>query len=406
MTRPPRFPRSSRALRLSRAVGPARVAVALPLVGLAAATIAACGAGFTVRDGGTGRGDAEGAMSTNQAILPARGRPIDASAAWEAGDSAFRAGDPVTAQRHFGLVYIADPTFNSRQIGAALTETCRAVGNDCPLVMGRLDLLRIEYAELYGPRDGWVAEQERDYGRILSCYDAGLDGLWDAAYEAGLAAANAPLPAFSQLARLCLDRVQALGGQERAAQAQREANAQWPSVSAPFFDTWAQLDAAITADDWDAIVDTYPRYKVDEEPVARIVASGILAGHPDHAEDVAWAADAIAQVERWEEDNLTTYDTMRDAVRRLEDDDAYFEALLAYESAYQPVPQLEEEVRSLQLARDATSGDARRAIDRRIEAKEAELREIRRDLRRLMAPINRLREAAGLPEREAPYGLE
>jgi hypothetical protein len=401
MPRPLRFARCSRAPRSLRSVGPGLSALLL-----LAATLTACGAGFTVRDGGSGGRSGDGATDTSQAILPARGRTIDAAGAWEAGDSAFRAGDPVTAQRHFGLVYIADPGFNGGQIGAALTETCRAVGNDCPLVMGRLDLLRIEYAELYGPRDGWVAEQERDYGRILSCYDAGLVGRWDAAYEAGVAAANAPLPAFSQLARLCLDRVQALGGQERAAQAQRDASAQWPSVSAPFFESWAQLDAAISADDWDAIVDTYPRYKVDEEPVARIVAAGFLAGHPEHAEDVAWAADAIEQVARWEADNLATYDEMRDAVRRLEEDDAYFEALLAYESAYQPVAQLEEEVRSLELARDATTGDARRAIDRRIEAKEAEIRDARRDLRRLMVPINRRREAAGLPEREAPYGLE
>jgi hypothetical protein len=76
-----------------------------------------------------------------QAELP-RGS-VDLEEEWDRADRAFDSGEYSEAQQSFGLVYLVEPNYRSGQVQSALILTCRYIGNDCTLVMGRLDALRI-----------------------------------------------------------------------------------------------------------------------------------------------------------------------------------------------------------------------------------------------------------------------
>jgi len=366
---------------------------------------AACGASFTTRDPIERQsGDSPLTGVSRQAQLPPG--TVDIVGEWEAGDAAFRSGDPESAQVHFGTVYLADPAFGDGQVVAALNESCRVIQNDCALVMGRLDTLRIVYTEQHGPRNSWVEQQGTDYDSIMSCYDNALAGNFDEAYGAGYGVVNAPLPAFSALARVCLDRVQLIRSQIAIHEQWLEAVDDWDATYPGFSENATALHEALPTDDWDAIVDVYPRYKIAEETIGGIVASGLLAEDPQRGADVAATAEGLQVVHTWESTNLESYDQMRDAINALEDNSEYNQALIEYERLYAPIPGLRDEIATLELAAEATTGSERRSVTARVDAKESEIRDINRSLRRIMVTINEIREGAGLPAREAPYGLE
>lgn len=397
--RTPKRTPTTRLLR-ARALAPMQaVCVALVAVWIGAG----CGAAFSTRDH-TPSAETGTATGFEQAELPTV--PIDVLREWNTGDAAFQSGNAATAQIHFGSVYLADPSFGNGQVVAALNETCRILQNDCILVMGRLDALRIVYSQQYGPRANWVDQQSTDYDSVLQCYDDALAGSFDSAYAAGYGVVNAPLPEFAGLARVCLDRVQLIQAQLQAREMWTRASSDWDSNHPAFEGSAGALRFAIDNDDWDAIVDFYPTYKISEEVIGPIVDSGALAQDPERGPAVAAAAETISVVREWEEDSFSEYEAMRNAINDLERDPGYNTALIEYERAYAPVPGLRDEIATLEVAASATSGAERASIDRRIEVKEGEIREIRRDLRRAMVPINELRTQAGLPPRDAPFGLE
>lgn len=331
---------------------------------------------------------------------------IDLEATWAEADTAFLSGDAATAQYHFGLVYLVDPLYRGGQVQLALQETCRFAGNDCILVMGRLDLLRIEYAETHGPRSSWVPQQETDYNSILDCYEEALSGHLDDAYATGYGVMNAPLPTFSRLARQCVDRVDAIRTQIRVLEQIVSAAELFDSTIDDFAAQYDAFYQAAAEEDWEAIVNTYPAFKVTEETMSEIVESGVLAADPARSEAVAEVVNSIEFVNEWEEENLEEYHTMRDAVRLLDDNPEYEQALIQYEAIYERIPPLLDEIETLEMAIEATSGDEQRSIERRIDANEAEIRDIRRDLRRIMVDINEIREDVGLDSCDAPYGYE
>lgn len=381
------------------------------LIGLISAGILAsfywfgCGASFTTRDPVDTTDDSGAPVAgSRQAELPSG--HVNVLAEWEAGDIAFRSGDPEEAQVRFGTVYIVDPNFGGGQVVAALHETCRIIQNDCALVMGRLDTLRIVYTEQHGARSTWVEQQATDYDAILGCYDNALAGDFDMAYAAGYGVVNAPLPTFSQLARLCLDRVQIIRAQIAAHEQWLRAIEDWDDLYPEFAAADRLLREAIEEDDWDAIVNTYPDYKIVEETIAIVADSGALSGDQVRGPDAEAAMESVVFFQEWEEENYETYEIMRDGLNSLEDSREYNEALIEYERTYEPIPGLREEIATLEVAASATSGTEARSINRRIDAKENEIRDIRRALRRIMADINDLREDVGLPSRDAPYGLE
>ena len=364
-----------------------------------------CGASFSTREPVDTNNDSDVQVGVSrQANLP-QGQ-VDVMAEWEAGDIAFRSGNPEEAQVRFGTVYLVDPNFGGGQVVAALHETCRVIQNDCALVMGRLDTLRIVLTEQHGARSSWVEQQERDYEAILGCYDDALGGDFEEAYASGYGVVNAPLPSFSQLARICLDRVQIIRAQIAAHEQWARAIEDWDALYPEYAASDHLLRQAIDEDDWDAIVETYPDYKIVEETIWLVAESGALAEDQVRGPDAAAALESVAFFQEWEEDNLETYEIMRDAINSLEDNREYNEALIDYERAYGPIPGLREEIATLEVAASATSGSEERSINRRIDAKESEIRDIRRVLRRLMGDINDMREEAGLPSRDAPFGLE
>jgi hypothetical protein len=372
----------------------------------------ACSGGFATRDRGAADNDrAENggagepiSWAVPQAQIPRRAVNLDNL--WEEADRAYQAAEQAAAQELFGLVYLVDPTFRGSQIQAALMETCRYVGNDCALVMGRLDLLRIDLEDQLGDRDSWVPQQEADYAKILSCYDLALEGELDAAYGEGYRVMNAPLPIFAQSALQCVDRVTMIRTQQQMASQIRTALEDWYAVFPVFQEAFDELAYAIEIEDWDAIVDVYPGYGVSEETVFQIVESGILANHPELGPDVSFAGAALNEIGGWTEAHYEDYQRMRDAVMSLDSDPGYNQALIEYEGVYAQIPAIRDEIATLEIAAEVTTGDDRRSIDRRIDAKEADIRDIRRDLRRIMARINDYREENGLPVRDEPYGFE
>jgi hypothetical protein len=401
-------------------MSPVRFAICplgLTVVAMSVALLPGCGSGaFSTRaEGGEPRSSrrAESAEApapvaqtpgSTRTQLP-EGR-VDVTAAWDRGDAAFRAGDFVTAQREFGEVYLADPGYRGGQVRAALVETCTALREDCAFVLGRLDHLRIAYTGTLGQRSQWVAQQETDFRSILDCWDQALAGNYDVAYYAGYSALHAPLPAFSSSAHACVDRVRALQSQAAAYEQQRAAVATWDTSFPAYRTAWRTFEPALLGMDWDAIVDAYPRYKLAEEPVAGVVEGGVLEGDSERAAQVAEAREWLEAVRAWEVEHGEEYTVMRDAIAALDEDPAYNQALLEYEAVHVRVGPIEDEIATLRVARDATSGAERTSIERRIDAKQAEIRDLRRELRRIMASVNNLRQARGLPSREAPHGLE
>jgi hypothetical protein len=173
------------------------------MTALLAAGLLACGASFSTRPATPP--EAEGPQWTE----PPAG-PVDLAQTWEQADEAFLSGDLIEAQRLFGVVYLVEPNHRAGQVVAALNETCRILGNDCLLITGRLDALRLEYAGLLGPREQWVPQQQADYEALLTCYDQALNGELERAREAAEPVLGSPLPVFGQLAYQCVDRVHAL----------------------------------------------------------------------------------------------------------------------------------------------------------------------------------------------------
>ena len=104
-------------------------------------------------------------------------------------------------------------------------------------------------------------------------------------------------------------------------------------------------------------------------------------------------------------DYYATYEEMRDNISLLEEDNDYQQALIEYDQIFAPIPELQNEIATLEIALNATSGRDRRNISSRIDSKESDIRRIRRQLRRIMAEINSIREDADLPSRTEPYGL-
>ncbi len=217
---------------------------------------------------------------------------------------------------------------------------------------------------------------------------------------------NAPVPTFSRLARQCVELVDVIRTQIRVLEQIVSAAELFDATIDDFVEQYDAFYWAADEEEWEAIVNTYPTYKVTEETMREIVEGGVLAADPERAEAVTNVVDSIEFVIEWEEENLDDYHTMRDAVRLLDDNPEYEQALIEYESIYERIPPLLDEIETLEMALEATSGDEERSIERRIDANEAEIREIRRDLRRTMVDINEFREDVGLDSCDAPYGYE
>lgn len=317
-------------------------------------------------------------------------------------DESFTSGDYVAAQRQFGTLFIIDPGYRGGVPEQAITATCERLGVDCNLVFGRLEIMREVYRNRYGPVDSWVPAQRRDYFAILQCYEAALTNDFAGASMAGTPVIGSPDPYFADSARRCVETADAAIA---AIERQRAADA----AILVWFDNQPCMDQhrrmlldAFDADDWEAFVEIYPQYQVCAQPLSDIIDAGVLVGDPrlglEH--DVAWSD--MSEIDAIMEDYSYTYESTRDALVELEADPEYNRLVVQYENLTFEEGRLENQIASLQTARDALTGNNRVGVENQISALEAGLVAVRSQKREVLGDINRLRRDLGLTPRETP----
>lgn len=317
-------------------------------------------------------------------------------------DQAFVAGDFVTAQRAFGTLFIIEPNYRGGVPQQAIVATCERLGVDCNLVFGRLEIMREVYYNRYGPIDSWVPAQRQDYFAILQCYERALVGDYRGAAAAGTPVIGAPDPYFADSARRC---VEIADGAIAAAERQRQADAAllvWFDNQPCMNEHRTHLIAAYESDDWEAFVDIYPQYQVCAQPLEDIIDAGLLAGDPrlgiEH--DIAWSD--MSEIDAIMEDEAATYARVRDALARLEADPEYNRLVVEYGNLAFEEGRIENQIRSLETARDALTGNNRAGVENQIAALQTGLVAVRTQKRDVITGINRLRRDLGLDPRETP----
>lgn len=318
------------------------------------------------------------------------------------GDNAWRSGDAVTAQRTFGTLYIVAPGYNNGVAQPALAQTCGAIGNDCMLLFARLDLMRDAYYGVYGPRPTWVPQQESDFRNIIACYDRALTGDFQGALQAGGTVVNAPLPGFAVAAQRCVAAAdQGMVAAVRAQQVDQAARV-WrehrPCMTA---ERRALLDAYAVSD-WDRFVDVWPQYQLCASELQEVIDSSLLDGHPELGGEVDMAWTDMSEIDLIMEDNREVYERTRDGLIRLDADPEYNRLVVQWNQLAWEANRMDEQLRTIEMARDALSGDQRRDVEQQIEALQSTQRDTRRRQREVMGEINAMRTMHGLEVREQP----
>lgn len=317
-------------------------------------------------------------------------------------DEAFNNGDYVAAQRDFGTLFILEPNYRGGVPAQAITATCERLGVDCNLVYGRLEIMREVFYNRYGPMDSWVPAQRRDYFAIIECYERALSGDFQGASVVGSPVVGSPDPYFAQSARRCVETADtAIAAVER----QRAADAAllvWFDHQPCMDQNRRMLLDAFDAEDWETFVEIYPQYQVCSQPLMDIVDAGVLAGDPrlgmEH--DVAWSD--MSEIDAIMEDFSYTYESVRDALVELEADPEYNRLVVEYNNLSFEEGRIQNQITSLETARDALTGNNRTGVENQIAALQTGLVGIRTQKREVMADINRLRRDLDLAPRETP----
>lgn len=321
---------------------------------------------------------------------------------FQIADGYFRLGDWVSAQRDFGTLYIIAPNYGGNVPAEAITATCGSLGADCSLVFGRLDLIRDAWYGAFGPREGWVLEQERDFNALLGCYEALLLGDPNSAAILASPVTASPLPPFAQHAQRCVATADvALAAQRRQAEADA-AFVVWVDNHECMETHRSTLLASFAASDWETFIDEYPNYQLCANELQNVIDSGILEGDPRVAGqyDIAWSN--MSEVDLIVEDNRATYDATRDALVRLDADPQYNSLVVQWNELAFDEQRITNQIGSLESAMNSLSGPQRDAVGVQIDAQNSQLRDVRSQMREVMGGINALRRGLGLPARERP----
>ncbi|MCB9507041.1 MAG: hypothetical protein H6698_07305 [Myxococcales bacterium] len=317
-------------------------------------------------------------------------------------DERFNAGDYFGAQREFGTLFIVAPTYRGGVPEQGLRATCERAGVDCGLVIGRLEIMREVFSNRYGNMDAWVPQQRRDYFAIVDCYERALSGDYAGAVSVGGAVTSSPDPYFASSARRCADSASAsLAAIER----QRQADAAllvWFDNAPCMNQTRLQLLDAFGRDDWESFVDIYPQYAVCADALNAIIDAGVLSGDPrlgmEH--DVAWSD--MSEIEALMEDYGATYEATRQALVELSASPDYNRMVVEWNNLGFEENRLQNQISSLQVARDALTGSNRAQVEAQLGALEEQLVQVRRQRRDVLVGVNALRRALGLQPRETP----
>ena len=317
-------------------------------------------------------------------------------------DTAWRGGDAVTAQRAFGTLYIVAPSYGNGVAQSALAQTCGVIGNDCMLLFARLDFLRDAFYDTWGRRSTWVPQQETDFRSIVACYDRALIGDYQGALAAGAPVANAPLPGFAAAAQRCMAAAdQGMVAVVRAQQVDQAARVWREHRPCMLAERRALMDAWAISD-WDRFVDVWPQYQLCASELQRVIDSGLLEGHAELGGEVDMAWTDMSEIDLIMDDNREVYERTRDGLIALDADPQFNRLVVEWNQLAWEANRIDDQIRSVELARDAVTGDQRRSVETQLEALQSSQRDTRRRMREVMGEINAMRTSRGLEAREQP----
>ena len=367
----------------------------LPMIGLAL-LLGGCGGGAA------NQVNEDQGSAASQAMWPVGDENPDD--VFQRADSAFQSGDYWEAQRLFGTLFIIAPDYRGGMPTSAIVETCRAIGDNCDLVFGRLEFLRDAVYGAFGPSNQWPNPQWRDFDAILAGYDAGIMGDYITSVNICGPLTGAPMPEFAMAADRCAAISDQLAGDQYRMQQAEGAVQDWNLNYPCMENNRRSLMEAYEANDWEMFVNVYPQYQQCASVLQEIIDAEILLGHPgvdDWDYNLAWSN--IGEMDLIVEDNQRTIDEVSDATIALDSNPQYNQLVMDWERYHTDEEDLLNRISTMEMARDnMPPGRDRNTLEQQIDMMQGQLGDVRRDMRTIMGEINAMRRDEDLPARETP----
>ncbi len=291
-----------------------------------------------------------------------------------AADTAMSTGRFVDAQRDFGTLYLLNPGYRGGVPLQALNETCRQIGNDCSLLFARLNFIRDAMFGQFGLMNTWAPAQSQDFGSILTCYEASLQGNWSTALATGqFIAQNSPLPAFRAAAEGCVAPAQAGLAAQQQQQALDAALATWDQNYNCMEANRVPLKAAGEQGDWERWIQLYPPYQTCAGPLMSVIDSGVLESSPiiGNAYDLAWSN--MSEIEAMAYDNEAAIEQTRAAQTALANHPEYGSLRMELDLLASEEQRIRGEMAPLEASLGALSGSAAVPLQQRLSLLQGQL---------------------------------
>ncbi|TVQ97274.1 MAG: hypothetical protein EA398_15010 [Deltaproteobacteria bacterium] len=320
---------------------------------------------------------------------------------FDQANRAFQAGEVATAQNLLGEIAITAPNYGGGVVTQALSDTCSRLGQDCELVMTRLEFISDAWFGRHeGPRGGWHPQQEEAYLRIVACYDHLIVGDFDEALRSGGPVTGAPLPAYAQAATRCVQRAQTVVSERERQQRADAALSEW-HANYPCMDAYRRdLLDAYSIEDWERFVEVYPQFEACARPLDAIIRDGALEGDPRLGLQHDLAFTHLSEVELILEDHAETITTTRRGVASVESNPTYVGHLRELATLDTQIAEIEGRLRSLRQAADAVTGPEAEPIRNSIASTEQGRDALANRRQQVVDAANAIRISAGLPARD------
>ena len=382
----------------------ARPALSLVAASAVACTVVAC-SGAQLEDSGATPSTTTtqpGMVSAAPYLAPWPERGVPADAVFAVADGAFRAGDMVTANREFGVLYIIAPGYGGGIPADALSQTCAQLDIDCAANLSRLEFMGEAWRDVYGPRSTWHPQQDQDYEAIRTCFDRLLTGDFQSAVAAGAPVTGAPFEPFRVRANRCVDAANVgLAEQQRRAEADR--------ALVVFYDNFPCFEERVTpliqssgAADWDAFVAMLPPFEACAGPIRQIIDSGILEGDERVGFDHDYAWSELGSIDAVLSDNSAVIEATRQNTAVLRSNPLYQQYRVEFDQLAFEEQRLLNQIAPIEQAAATLEGPARQPIDAQIAAMMADVEAVRARMGEVMAGINGLRAELGMAPRAFP----
>ena len=313
-------------------------------------------------------------------------------------DTAFQTGEYWEAQRLFGTLFIIEPGYRGGVASDALVETCRAIGDNCDLVFGRLEFLREAVYGSFGPSEQWPEPQQRDFDAILEGFNAGILGDYQSAINICGPLTNAPLPPFAQAADRCAGLSDQILSEQRRMEFVGRAAHDWNQNYPCMEENRLLLVEAEDDDNWEIFVEIYPQYQRCASVLKDIINAEVLLGQPeinDWDYNLAWSN--IDEMDLIVEDNQRTIDETTEGLNALEENSEYNDLVTQWRNYRMEKEDLESRLGTMEMAREnMPRGQERNILDDQIDMMEDQRNDIRRSMRSIMRDINSIRDDVDL----------